>query len=92
VLNVSYSEITGFQDNYPIIGNREAQDTLRVRDGETIVLAGLFKDVDSETVTKFPILGDLPIVGSVFRDRARSRTRDEIIFIITPHLVRDSTP
>jgi len=89
-LTCSYSEILAFVNNYPEIGNREAKDTLRVRDGETIVLAGLFQDVDSETITKVPIFGDIPVIGQVFRDRKRDHTRDEIIFLITPHVVPES--
>lgn len=81
-----------FVNNYPEIGSREAKDTLRVRDGETIVLAGLFQDVDSETVTKVPIFGNIPILGPIFQDRKRDHTRDEIIFLITPHLVADTEP
>jgi len=89
-LTCSYSEILSFVNNYPEIGNREAKDVLRVRDGETIVLAGLFQDIDSETITKVPILGNLPLFGPIFQDRKRDHTRDEIIFLITPHLVADS--
>jgi len=91
-LTCSYSEILAFVNNYPEIGSREAKDVLRVHDGETIVLAGLFQDIDSETVTKVPILGDIPLFGNVFRDRKRDHTRDEIIFLITPHLVAESEP
>ena len=90
-LQCSYSEIVGFQSNYPIIGSREARDTLRVRDGETIVLAGLFREIDAETVTKVPVLGDIPFVGSIFRDRKKDHTRDEIVFLITPHLVPETS-
>ncbi len=90
LLSCEYSEVTGYQDNYPVIGTRQASDTLRVHDGEAIVLAGLFKDVDSETVTKVPIFGNIPILGDIFKNRQRDHTRDEIVFIITPHLVRDS--
>ena len=76
-------------NNFPVIGTRKAQSTLRVRDGETIVIAGLFQDVDASSLSKVPFLGDLPIVGEVFKNRQRSSTRDEIVFLITPHLVAD---
>jgi type IV pilus assembly protein PilQ len=51
------------------------------------VLGGLFEDVDSETVTKLPILGDLPVLGSFFRNRQSSRTKDEVVFFITPRIL-----
>ena len=86
-LHPEYSQISGFNASFPIIANRKIDATLRVQDGETIVLGGLFEDVDSETVTKFPLLGDLPILGAFFRNRQRSHTKDEVLFFITPHVL-----
>jgi type IV pilus assembly protein PilQ len=86
-LHPEYSQIIGFNNNFPIIANRKLDSTLRVHDGETIVLGGLFQDVDSETVTKLPILGDLPVLGGVFRNRARTHTKDEVVFFITPRIL-----
>jgi type II secretory pathway component GspD/PulD (secretin) len=86
-LHPEYSQIIGFNNNFPIIANRKLDATLRVHDGETIVLGGLFQDVDSETVTKLPILGDLPVLGGVFRNRARTHTKDEVVFFITPRIL-----
>jgi len=91
-LETDYSQITGTIANFPVITTRKAQSTLRVRDGETIVIAGLFSDVDSKTLTKVPFLGDLPLVGEIFRNRERSHSRDEVVFLITPHLVVDGDP
>jgi type II secretory pathway component GspD/PulD (secretin) len=88
-LETDYSQVTGSISSFPIISTRRAQSTLRVRDGETIVIAGLFSDVDSSTLTKVPFLGDIPIVGEIFRNRARTHSRDEVVFLITPHLVSD---
>jgi type II secretory pathway component GspD/PulD (secretin) len=86
-LHPEYSEISGFNASFPIIANRKIDATLRVHDGETIVLGGLFEDIDSETITKFPLLGDLPVLGGLFRNRQRSHTKDEVLFFITPHIV-----
>jgi type IV pilus assembly protein PilQ len=86
-LHPEYSQIIGFNSSFPIIANRKVDATIRVHDGETIVLGGLFEDVDSETVTKFPILGDLPILGAFFRNRQTSHDKDEVVFFITPHVL-----
>jgi type IV pilus assembly protein PilQ len=86
-LHPEYSQITGFNNSFPIVANRKLDATLRVQDGETIVLGGLFSDVDSDTITKLPFLGDLPILGAFFRNRERSHTRDEVVFYITPHII-----
>jgi type II secretory pathway component GspD/PulD (secretin) len=89
-LETDYSTIVNFINNFPVIGTRKAQSTLRVRDGETIVIAGLFQDVDASSVSKVPFLGDLPVVGEIFKNRQRSNAKDEIVFLITPHLVADA--
>jgi type II secretory pathway component GspD/PulD (secretin) len=87
-----YSQIIGFNNNFPIVANRKVDATLRVRDGETIVLGGLFQDVDSETITKFPILGDLPVLGAFFRNRQTTHNKDEVVFFITPHVLANDGP
>jgi type IV pilus assembly protein PilQ len=87
-----YSEIIGFNSSFPIIANRKVDAVLRVRDGETIVLGGLFQDTSSETISKLPFLGDIPILGQFFRNKATARQRDEVVFLITPHILEPSSP
>jgi len=87
-LHPEYSEIQGFEQSYPVIANRKVDSTLRVADGETIVLGGLLREVTSETVTKLPLLSEVPILGEVFKNRQRTAERDEIVFLITPHIVQ----
>lgn len=89
-LHPEYSQIVSFSNGFPVIGNRKVDATLRVDDGETIVLAGLLSDIRNQTITKIPWLGDIPIIGGVFRNRQASRTRDEIVFLITPHIVKSA--
>ena len=86
-IHPEYSEIIGFNSSFPIIANRKVDATLRVKDGETIVLGGLFEDTSSETIAKLPFLGNVPILGAFFRNKATSRQRDEVVFFITPHLL-----
>jgi type II secretory pathway component GspD/PulD (secretin) len=86
-LHPSYSQIIGFNSNFPIIANRKVDATLRVRDGETIVLGGLFEDTTSETIAKLPWLGDIPMLGGFFRNKQTSHQRDEVVFLITPHIL-----
>ena len=91
-LETDYSQQAGTVGAYPIINSRKAQSTLRVHSGETIVIAGLFEDIDSSTLTKVPFLGDIPFLGEIFRNRQKNHVRDEIVFLITPHLVADDDP
>lgn len=86
-MHPEYSAIQTFVGGYPVIANRKIDSTLRVRDGETIVLGGLLRDINSETITRVPWLADIPVLGKVFQNREQSRERDEIVFLITPHIL-----
>jgi type II secretory pathway component GspD/PulD (secretin) len=88
-LETDYSTIVNFVNGFPVIGTRRAQSTLRVHDGETIVIAGLFQDLDTKTLSKVPLLADLPLFGELFKNRVKEHVRDEVVFLITPHLVAD---
>lgn len=70
------------------IGTRNASTILRLKDGETQVLAGLISDSERETAHKIPGLGDLPVAGRLFSDHRNDRQKSEIVLSITPHLVR----
>lgn len=72
---------------FPVISTRNAQATLRVRDGETIVVGGLLSESDRENVSKLPILGYLPLVGFLFQNKTVEKAKTEIVFLITPHLI-----
>lgn len=91
-MHPEYSAIQGFVGGYPVIANRKVDSTLRVKDDQTIVLGGLLRDIDSETVTKIPFLADIPVFGKIFQNRQRTRTRDEVVFLITPHVIFPNTP
>jgi general secretion pathway protein D len=70
------------------IGTRNAATNLRLRDGETQVLAGLISNDDRRTADRVPGLGDLPIAGRLFSSTLDNTSRTEIILLITPRLVR----
>ncbi|MEO8717694.1 MAG: secretin N-terminal domain-containing protein [Burkholderiales bacterium] len=70
------------------IGTRNAATNLRLRDGETQVLAGLISDEDRRSAARVPGLGDLPIVGRLFSNTRDTSSRSEIVLLITPRLVR----
>lgn len=74
------------------IGTRNAGTTLRLKDGETQVLAGLISDEDRKSAAKIPGLGDLPLLGRLFSDHHDERNKTEIVLLITPRILRsDST-
>jgi len=65
----------------------ELRTNIVVRDGETIVLGGLFRDVVSTTRKQVPLLGDIPIIGSLFRGTTDQTQREEVIILLTPHII-----
>jgi type IV pilus assembly protein PilQ len=67
----------------------ELTTNVRVRDSETLVLGGLFRESTRITRRQIPLLGDIPILGTPFRGNDNQVDRDEIIFLITPSIVRD---
>jgi len=64
--------------------------TVRVRDGQTLILTGVISDEDIQQVTKWPILGDIPFVGQFFRGSRGSRRKSELVIMVTPRIVADS--
>lgn len=63
---------------------------IRVRDGQTLLLSGIIQDEDRATVTKVPILGDIPILGTLFRKTERQNQRRELIVLVTPRIMDDT--
>jgi type IV pilus assembly protein PilQ len=63
---------------------------IRLRDGQTLILSGIIQDQDRTSVSKLPILGDLPLIGSLFRKTNRSNQRNEVIVLLTPQIMDDS--
>lgn len=71
------------------VGTRNAATVLRLRDGETQVLAGLIQDEERSTVNRLPGVGDLPVVGRLFSNHMDTRGKTEIVLLITPRVVRN---
>ncbi|MBV5259679.1 AMIN domain-containing protein [Synechococcus moorigangaii CMS01] len=64
--------------------------SVRLRDDQTLILAGAIDERDITTTSKVPILGDIPILGALFRNTSRTNERRELLFIITPQVIDDS--
>ncbi|MFM8936149.1 MAG: type II secretion system protein GspD [Vulcanococcus sp.] len=63
--------------------------SIRVRDGQTLVLTGVISDQDVQSVSKWPILGDIPLIGQFFRASVGSRRKNELVILVTPRIVGD---
>jgi type II secretory pathway component GspD/PulD (secretin) len=74
---------------YPTVTERSTVTTVRVKSGETFAIAGLIRDDESVTVTKVPLLGDIPLLGQLFRSKDKHPTHTEVVIIITAEVVQD---
>ena len=63
--------------------------SIRLRDGQTLILTGVVSEQQIEEVRKWPILGDLPLIGSLFRTSESTRTKDELVILVTPRVLDD---
>ncbi|MEC5386919.1 secretin N-terminal domain-containing protein [Uliginosibacterium sp. H3] len=86
-INSTIENKTAGTVNYRI-GTRNASTVLRLKDGENQILAGLIQDSDRQTVTKVPLLGDIPLLGRLFRSDSTDKSKTELILSITPRLIR----
>jgi len=78
---------TGF-GGLPTFGNREITTTIRLRDGETNMLAGLIRDDERESLAGIPGLSDIPLVGRLFSHTQKTTDQTDIILTLTPHIIR----
>lgn len=77
------------QSGGPITSKREIETVALVQDNQTVVLGGLVGSTDTEVETKFPILGDIPLIGSLFRGSRKSSRKTNLMVFLTPHIVDD---
>ena len=91
-INPSITERTGqatsrLGDTVPIISVRETDTLVRVREGETIVIAGLMQDKATTNNAKVPVLGDVPLVGQLFRRTETRRSKTDLVILLTPTIM-----
>ncbi len=62
---------------------------VRVRDGQTLILTGVISESDQQVVTKWPILGDIPVIGQFFRSKSGTKKKNELVIMVTPRIIND---
>jgi type IV pilus assembly protein PilQ len=83
----------GTQGGVPIFnisGRKLSSGSIRLRDRQTLILTGVIQESDREQIEKWPILGDMPIIGQLFRGTASSRQKNELVIIVTPSVLDDN--
>ncbi len=79
--------VTGQPDQYPI-NTRNIDTTIRLKDGETSLLAGLLKQTNATNTSGLPWLSDLPLIGRLFTDKSKTFNQTDLILTLTPHIIR----
>lgn len=73
-----------------LLSRREAlAQNIKLQDGETFILGGLIQETDTDSASKVPFFGDLPIVGALMRSSAKNKNRSELLIMLTPHIIQD---
>jgi len=75
----------------PALATREAEAVIHVSNGMSMVIGGLLNSEDGKTVSRIPLLSNIPIIGEFFKHTSRTRDKRELIIIITPHLIGEDT-
>lgn len=79
--------VNGFK--LPALATRKASTNVRFKDGSTLIIGGLLRREDSANVYKVPLLGDIPIIGSLFRSKNFQKGDTELLLFVTPKLIKD---
>jgi len=78
----------GATDFGPTTSTRSAKTTVLIKDGQTVTIGGLISDKVEVTNSKVPILGDAPLIGWLFRNRSKTKTKQSLVMFLTPHIIR----
>ena len=86
-LHPSVNSETAIVNGIPQISTRDTQTTVALQEDQTLIIGGLIQESNQRTDNKIPILGDLPVIGSVFGEHVVNGQRNELIITVTPHIV-----
>lgn len=87
-----FTNIMGETLILPSITTRRAQTSVQLMDGQSLAIAGLIKNNATETVSRLPVLGEIPVIGALFRSNEFQTDRSELMFLITPRLIKPLGP
>ncbi len=89
-LKVNKDSVGGIYSGVPSINTRSVETQVLVNNGDTVVLGGIYETSTAEGETKVPLLGDIPILGYLFRSTSKSNTKSELLIFVTPKILNDS--
>jgi len=76
----------------PALTTRKAATTLELRDGQSFMLGGLLQNTGNNNLDQLPWVGDMPVIGALFRSTAYQKSETDLVILVTPHIVRPMTP
>ena len=82
------SSVTGYTNNAPQISQRTTSTLASVKDGEAFVIGGLLQDNETRSLSKLPFIGDLPIIGALFRHISTTKQQTNLYIVVTPHIIQ----
>ncbi len=89
-VNQTANDLQGYTNfNAPIVNQREADTVVSVKNGETIILGGIIRSSVTATTNKVPVLGDLPLLGQLFKTNSKVANKTELLVLLTPRIVKD---
>lgn len=86
------SSVTGYQQGYPTLSQREATTSATVKDGQPFVIGGLLQQNEISNLARVPGIGDLPLIGGLFRVRHDQRQSTNLYIIVVPHILTNGNP
>jgi MSHA type pilus biogenesis protein MshL len=82
--------VTGTRTTVPIVTSQEVETTVLIKHNQTLVLGGLIEDIEAKTMRKLPVLGDIPLVGHLFKNETVDNTKSELVIFLTPSIIEDN--
>ena len=83
------SEVVEWFNGTPVVDRRSVETSVRVQDGGTVIIGGLLKDITLQSMSKTPILGDIPGLGFLFRSKREQTTKSELLVFISPVIIEE---
>ena len=85
----SVVDYKGSNADLPVVATRQASTTVRLKDGNSVIIGGLLSEEKTTDITKVPLLGDIPLLGFLFQHRSISTTKRDLVIEVTPHILPD---
>lgn len=91
VSSIGNTYSTGTSGNISLLKSRTLNSgEIRLRDGQTLILSGIIQESDQTNITKVPVLGDIPLLGILFRNTSKTSQRQEVVVLVTPQILNDN--